>query len=150
MNLSPATPAVDFTAIRSVSAYYCVQYEAATLARKRTAYASLRERYERLLLMHEEGITVTVTMTSRSGTMKVEADDQFEPMEYLNSLSNQLDQLAKEILALHEKQQTTGLDNGRGEAEDDLVRHQALTLLLPLTITPVEAQSNQPITAKAA
>lgn len=150
MNLSPTTPAVDFTTIRNVPAYYCVQYEAATLARKRTAYASLRERYERLLLMHEEGITVTVTMTSRSGTMKVEADDQFEPMEYLNSLSSQLDQLAKEILALHEKQQTTGLDNGRGEVEDDLVRHQALALLLPPTTTLADAQPSPPAAAKAA
>jgi hypothetical protein len=150
MKLTIPTPTTDFAALRSVPAYHCVNYEAAQLARKRLAYATLLARYERLLLMEEEGISVTVTMTSLSGTMTVQDDQQFEPMEYLNDLANQMEKLSREILTLHEKQQTTGLDNEKEEVADDLVRRQALALCLPAAASTVEAQPNQPANAKAA
>lgn len=133
MKVAATTPTkIDFDALKGIPAYHCADYEARQLERKRVAYELLLERYHKLLLMEEEGITVMVTMTTHSGSMTVHGDRQFEPMDYLNTLSTQLDKLAIEILALHQKQQTTGIDNdNRDEVADNLLRRKALALCRP-------------------
>ena len=132
MKLATATTSPDFVALGKLSFSHSVDYELIELKAKKRAYARLYERYKLLMEMEENGITVTVTMTSDAGTMVVENDQQFEPMEYLNAISLALNTRAAEILDLSDQLQKGTLFRSSEEGHEQMALNlQAHALCMP-------------------
>ena len=133
MNLSPATAPIDFSLLNATSFIHTADWEAIELRAKQANYGRLYQTYNRVLAMNEEGTHAIITVKSVSDTLIIDDrnEDYFNLMDYVQDLGNRLHTLAKEILALQEKQQKEGLNNDEGEAVNER-RRLALALCLPV------------------
>lgn len=148
MKLATATT-TDFSALKAISFAHTADFESIELSAKQQAYARLYERYKLLMAMHEDGMTVTVTMRSAAGTITIEDDSLFEPMDYQQQLGQQMSALAAEILALLQKQHE-GTINGDDEPQTrqhNTLSRQLHALCLP---APLAVGATVPTTAHAA
>lgn len=127
-----ATTLPDLARLKDQQFAHSVDYLALELEYKREAYGRLFERYQQLMRMHEHGITVTVTMTSAVGTMTIEDDSLFEPMDYLQKVGESMQRLAAEIFKLLEQKQAGEFEGTTdGQREHMALGRQALALCLP-------------------
>jgi hypothetical protein len=143
------TQTVDINALSKLNFWHSADYQLIELDIKKRAYAREYEQYKKLMEMEEAGITVTVIMTSEVGTITLQDNDQFQPMEYLNDLSKSLAARADEILDLTQKHQQ-GLLMGDTHEERDENTLRLIGHAICMPATPDEAAQPTTPTVKAA
>lgn len=132
MKVASATAPHDFAALSQLNFSHSANYQVIELEAKKRAYARLYEQYKKLMEMEEHGISIKITMTSPAGTMEINGYDHFEPMEYLNCVSQNLNARAAEILELSAQHQS-GLLLGTTEEQraENALKLQAHALCMP-------------------
>jgi len=154
MKIATATTAPDFAAIKAVASVVDLNMEARKLARLRLEFGALYQQYQDVLQADDEGMEVTITIRSTTKTLKLRDTglDYFNTGDYYQNVGTYLDHLQKQIIELHEKAQTTGLDKGGSAADqqDQAMGVHALALCLPEQPTTAEPVLHTSRAARAA
>jgi hypothetical protein len=154
MKVSPTTAPIDFAALKEVESAHDVNYIAGKLARRRTHYAFLFQRYQDILTLDDEGCEISVTLKSATKTVTLttaESEECFCLNDMYQLLGNHLDALQAEILDLLEGK-VKGKDEqfGLWEGTDAPIMRQVVALCMPQAAAPAESSPTVPNTVKAA